>query len=165
MYSYQDIERIKASLEWIVNQATTCEHLPTRQDQGVIDSLLELIQSYDLLQVLILEHGASVIDYDITRGLAATEMFIAKAKRNTGTMLRRICVLCPGAANRLRRYRAHSPLWRWVSHKNLNGTKHAVRRTSKTIRYLRCAGNNGLALLEAKFICKGELGSPGYVIC
>ncbi|MGM8709615.1 hypothetical protein ACS6IM_14585 [Enterobacter hormaechei subsp. steigerwaltii] len=86
MYCYQDIEKIKASLEWIVNQASTYDHLPTRQDQRVIDSLLELIQTYDLLLALILEHGDSVIDRDMTRGLAATEMFIAKAKRNTGTV-------------------------------------------------------------------------------
>ncbi|EQC2551283.1 hypothetical protein ACY3NT_003145 [Enterobacter sichuanensis] len=86
MYSYQDIERIKASLEWIVSQASRRDHLPTRQDQGVINSLLELIQTYDLLLALILQHGVSVIDDDMARGLAETEMFIAKVKRNAGSM-------------------------------------------------------------------------------
>lgn len=86
MYSYQDIESIKASLEWIVHQASPAPHLPARQDQRVIDSLLELIQTYDLLLALILQHGVSVIDGDMARGLAETETFIAKVKRNAGSM-------------------------------------------------------------------------------
>lgn len=69
-----------------MHQASPATHLPARQDQRVINSLLELIQTYDLLLALILQHGISVIDGDMARGLAETETYIAKVKRNAGSM-------------------------------------------------------------------------------
>lgn len=67
-------------------QASPATHLPARQDLRVINSLLEFIQTYDLLLALILQHGISVIDGDMARGLSETETYIAKVKRNAGSM-------------------------------------------------------------------------------
>jgi len=53
MYSYLDIEKIKANLEWIVNQSSANSEMPSVSDRKTIYSLLELIQTYDGLLELI----------------------------------------------------------------------------------------------------------------
>ncbi|MCV3773693.1 hypothetical protein [Enterobacter sp. RD4-1-1] len=86
MYNYDDIEKIKANLEWIVHQASYAPHVLTRHDQKVIFKLLELIQTYEVLLELIGQYGTAVIDPEVAEGLSATEKFIIKIKRNTGSM-------------------------------------------------------------------------------
>jgi len=86
MYSYDDIEKIKTNLEWIVHQTTACQHLPTSSDQKALFNLLELIQTYETLLDLINQFGTSVIDADITEGLSVTESPIAKVKRSSEAM-------------------------------------------------------------------------------
>lgn len=86
MYNYDDIEKIKANLEWIVHQASYAPHGLTRHDQKVIFKLLELIQTYEVLLELIGQYGTAVIDPEVAEGLSATERFITKIKRNTGSM-------------------------------------------------------------------------------
>lgn len=84
MYSYDDVEKIKTNLEWIVHQATSSHPLPTKHDQKVIIKLSELIQTYEKLLNLIEEFGISVIAPDVAEGLSVTESFIAKVKRTSG---------------------------------------------------------------------------------
>lgn len=86
MYSYDDIEKIKTNLEWIVHQTTASKHLPTSSDQKALFNLLELIQTYETLLDLINQFGTSVIDADITEGLSVTESLIAKVKRSSEAM-------------------------------------------------------------------------------
>ena len=85
MYNYDDVEKIKANLEWIIHQASAPPHLLTRHDQKVIFKLLELIQTYEALLELISQNGIAVIDREVAEGLSLTEEFITKIKRNTGT--------------------------------------------------------------------------------
>lgn len=84
MYNYDDVEKIKANLEWIVHQASATPHLLTRHDQKVIFKLLELIQTYEALLELIGQYGIAVIDREVAEGLSVTEEFIIKIKRNAG---------------------------------------------------------------------------------
>ncbi|HDS9357778.1 TPA: hypothetical protein ACXNPR_001256 [Enterobacter cancerogenus] len=86
MYSYEDIEAIKTNLEWIVNQATVSQHVPSGADKRTLLSLLELIQTYELLLDLINEFGISVIDNDVAEGLSFTEKFITKIKSKAHAM-------------------------------------------------------------------------------
>ncbi|ECT1736160.1 hypothetical protein DVZ67_18530 [Salmonella enterica subsp. enterica serovar Saintpaul] len=80
MYSYNDVEKIKFNLEWIVNQATTSHLLPTPRDQEAIQNLQQLIQTYEGLLESIAEFGISVIDTNLTEALSLTEKLIYKIK-------------------------------------------------------------------------------------
>ncbi|HBM3022475.1 hypothetical protein [Klebsiella michiganensis] len=82
MYSYLDTEKIKANLEWIVNQSSAISEMPSVSDRKTIYSLLELIQTYDGLLELIAQYGITVVDKEIIEGLSLTERFIAKVKSN-----------------------------------------------------------------------------------
>ncbi|PNF11088.1 hypothetical protein A6J71_13460 [Enterobacter cancerogenus] len=86
MYSYDDVERIKTNLEWIVHQSSSAPQLPNRHDQKAIYKLLELIQTYELLLDLIKQFGVSVIDAELAEGISVTETFITKVKRNDSAM-------------------------------------------------------------------------------
>lgn len=86
MYSYDDVERIKTNLEWIVHQSSAATQLPNRHDQKAIFKILELIQTYELLLDLIKDFGVSVIDAELAEGLSITETFIAKVKRSDSAM-------------------------------------------------------------------------------
>ncbi|WP_333901036.1 hypothetical protein [Enterobacter wuhouensis] len=86
MYSYDDVERIKTNLEWIVHQSSAVPQLPNRHDQKAIYKILELIQTYELLLDLIKDFGVSVIDAELAEGLSITETFIAKVKRSDSAM-------------------------------------------------------------------------------
>lgn len=78
MYSYNDVEKIKINLEWIVHQSSVFPWQLDSIDQKAIYALLELIRTYDLLLVLISQRGVSVIDAEISEGLSLTEEFIDK---------------------------------------------------------------------------------------
>lgn len=78
MYSYNDVEKIKINLEWIVHQSSVFPWQLDSIDQKAIYALLELIRTYDLLLVLIRQRGDSVIDTEISEGLSLTEEFIDK---------------------------------------------------------------------------------------
>ena len=80
MYSYNDVEKIKCNLEWIVNHATTGHRLPAPRDQKAIQNLQQLIQTYEGLLESIAELGVSVIDTNMTEALSLTEKFIARFK-------------------------------------------------------------------------------------
>ena len=82
MYSYNDIEIIKANLEWIVNQTTANSRSPSVSDRKTLNGLQELIQSYEGLLELIIQYGIAVVDKEIIEGLSLTEKFIAKVKSN-----------------------------------------------------------------------------------
>ena len=82
MYSYNDIEIIKANLECIVNQTTANSRSPSVSDRKMLNSLQELIQSYEGLLELIIQYGIAVVDKEIIEGLSLTEKFIAKVKSN-----------------------------------------------------------------------------------
>ncbi|POT23906.1 hypothetical protein C3433_26675 [Citrobacter freundii] len=86
MYSYNDVEKIKCDLEWIVNHATTGHRLPTPHDQKVIQNLRQLIQTCEELLESITEFGVSVIDTNMTEALSLTEKFIARFKWGMGAM-------------------------------------------------------------------------------
>lgn len=80
MYSYNDVLKIKSSLEWIVNQATSSHHLPDSRDQNAIQNLQKLIYTYEGLLESISEYGIAVIDTNIEEGLSLTEKLIYKIK-------------------------------------------------------------------------------------
>lgn len=86
MYNYDDVQKIKANLEWIVHQTSAQSHFRTEHDQLVISDLMELIQTYETLLDLVSKLGASVLNSEIIAGLSITEEFIAKVKRNEGAM-------------------------------------------------------------------------------
>lgn len=86
MYNYDDVQKIKANLEWIVHQTSAQSHFRTEHDQLVISDLMELIQTYETLLDLVSKFGASVLNSEIIEGLSITEEFIAKVKRNKGAM-------------------------------------------------------------------------------
>jgi hypothetical protein len=86
MYNYDDVQKIKANLEWIVHQTSAQSHFRTEHDQLVISDLMELIQTYETLLDLVSKFGASVLNSEIIAGLSITEEFIAKVKRNEGSM-------------------------------------------------------------------------------
>ena len=82
MYSYNDIEIIKANLALIVNQTTANSRSPSVSDRKTLNSLQELIQSYEGLLELIIQYVIAVVDKEIIEGLSLTEKFIAKVKSN-----------------------------------------------------------------------------------
>lgn len=82
MYSYDDIEKIKANLEWIVHQSSANSRPPALSDRKTLYSLMELIQTYEGLLELIIQYGMTVVDQDVIEGLSLTETFIAKVKSN-----------------------------------------------------------------------------------
>lgn len=86
MYSYDDVLKIKANLEWIVHQTSAQYHFRTEHDQLVISDLMELIQTYETILDLVSKFGSSVLTSEIIAGLSITEEFIAKVKRNEGAM-------------------------------------------------------------------------------
>lgn len=86
MYNYDDVQKIKANLEWIVHQTSAQSHFRTEHDQLVISDLMELIQTYETLLDLVSKFGASVLNSEIIEGLSITEEFIAKVKRNEDAM-------------------------------------------------------------------------------
>ncbi|RAU37065.1 hypothetical protein DBY73_008000 [Enterobacter sp. RIT418] len=86
MYNYDDIEKIKAGLEWIVHQASASHHMPSRHDQLMISKLMDLIKTYEVLLETVSQFGTSVIDSELVEGLSITEKFITKVKRNAGSM-------------------------------------------------------------------------------
>lgn len=86
MYNYDDVQKIKANLEWIVHQTSAQSHFRTEHDQLVISDLMELIQTYETILDLVSKFGVSVLNSEIIAGLSITEEFIAKAKRNEGAM-------------------------------------------------------------------------------
>jgi hypothetical protein len=86
MYSYDKVEAIKTNLEWIVNQTAVSRPSLSLTDQKALLTLLELIQSYEILLDLIKEFGISVIDAHVVEGLAITETLIARVKSRTHAM-------------------------------------------------------------------------------
>lgn len=82
MYSYDDIEKIKANLEWIVHQSSANSRPLALSDRKTLYSLMELIQTYEGLLELIIQYGMTVVDQDVIEGLSLTETFIAKVKSN-----------------------------------------------------------------------------------
>jgi len=86
MYSYDKVEAIKTNLEWIVNQTAISRPSLSLTDQKALLTLLELIQSYEILLDLIKEFGISVIDAHVAEGLAIKETLIARVKSRTHAM-------------------------------------------------------------------------------
>lgn len=81
MYSYLDIEKIKANLEWIVNQSSANSEMPSVSDRKTIYSLLELIQTYDGLLELIAQYGITVVDKEIIEGLSLQKGLSLRSNR------------------------------------------------------------------------------------
>ena len=86
MYSYNDVEKIKINLEWIVHHASAKQHWPNTRDSEALRHFQELIQIYEELLLSIKEFGIYVIDDNVTKGLSSTERLIAKIKLKMGPL-------------------------------------------------------------------------------